>query len=110
MIRQVHQEKAAMLPMCAGCASPCGRNNDYDLSQVWAAGEPVGGLKALLLLAARELGAFAHRSPQGEPFYRTLNTALFAVGEDWDGESLLPVLEKVGQALGDTRLTSHPLL
>lgn len=31
LIDRVEEEKARLIPDCAVCASPCGKNNDYDM-------------------------------------------------------------------------------
>ena len=31
LIDEVHAEKQTLVPNCSTCASPCGRNNDYDI-------------------------------------------------------------------------------
>ncbi|MCI7803772.1 MAG: hydroxylamine reductase, partial [Oscillospiraceae bacterium] len=32
-IELVHKEKSRLIPNCGGCASPCGKNTDYDMSE-----------------------------------------------------------------------------
>ena len=34
-IDRVHREQGRMIPRCAVCASPCGRNEDYNMEQLW---------------------------------------------------------------------------
>lgn len=36
-IEKTHAEKAALIPQCGGCGSPCSRNNDYDMNELWNA-------------------------------------------------------------------------
>ena len=38
-IDRVHREQGRMIPRCAVCASPCGRNEDYNMEQLWQAEE-----------------------------------------------------------------------
>ena len=41
MINRVHAEKERLVPNCSGCASRCGRNDDYDMTLLWNAGEDI---------------------------------------------------------------------
>ena len=50
LIERVHSEKAALVPMCSGCANPCGKNEDYDMTNLWTADEDIRSLKSLILL------------------------------------------------------------
>ena len=34
-ISAVHRAKDALVPQCQSCGAPCGRNDDYDLRQLW---------------------------------------------------------------------------
>ena len=38
-IDRVHREQSGLVPQCAACASPCGKNEDYDMNQLWQAEE-----------------------------------------------------------------------
>ena len=42
-IDRVHREQGRMIPRCAVCASPCGRNEDYNMEQLWQAEENIRG-------------------------------------------------------------------
>ena len=101
LIQCVHQEKESLVPMCSGCASPCGKTSDYDLSQVWMAQEDIRSLKSLILFGIRGVAAYAYHAMvlgyTDEELNRFLGKALFAVGEDWDMEQLLPVVLEVGK-------------
>lgn len=48
-IDRVHREQSGLVPQCAACASPCGKNEDYDMNQLWQAEENIRSLKSLLL-------------------------------------------------------------
>lgn len=101
LIQRVHKKKESLVPMCSGCASPCGKTSDYDLSQVWTAQEDIRSLKSLILFGIRGVAAYAYHAMvlgyTDEELNRFLGKALFAVGEDWDMEQLLPVVLEVGK-------------
>lgn len=88
LIQRAHEEKGKLVPQCAHCASPCGRNND-----------PAPGFMALGAGAVKEkilarMMALAEGTPDragGEK----LALGLFALGEDWDEEWLLKTLNKL---------------
>ena len=101
MIYRVHREKSRLHPDCANCASPCGRNDDYDMVQLWNAQEDIRSLKSLILFGVRGMSAYAHHAMvlgyTDEEVNRFLAKALFAIGEDWGMEELLPVVMEVGE-------------
>lgn len=101
LIERVHEEKQALIPSCAGCASPCGRSDDYDLSLVWQADEDIRSLKSLILFGIRGVAAYAYHAMvlgyTDESLNRFIAKALFTVGEDLDMDQLLPVVLEVGQ-------------
>ena len=101
MIDRVETEKARMAPGCGDCASSCSRTGNYDMEQLWTAQEDIRSLKSLILFGVRGMAAYAyhamvlgHRNEEVEKF---IHKALFAVGEDWDLEQLLPVVLEVGE-------------
>ena len=101
LIRKVHAEKERLAPMCSGCGASCGRNEDYDLSLVWTAQEDIRSLKSLILFGIRGMAAYAYHAMvlgyTDEDLNRFIGKALFAVGEDWNMEQLLPVVMEVGK-------------
>ena len=101
MIDRVETEKARMAPGCGDCASSCSRTGNYDMEQLWTAQEDIRSLKSLILFGVRGMAAYAyhamvlgHRNEEVEKF---IHKALFAVGEDWGLEQLLPVVLEVGE-------------
>ena len=71
------------------------------MEQLWTAQEDIRSLKSLILFGVRGMAAYAyhamvlgHRNEEVEKF---IHKALFAVGEDWDLEQLLPVVLEVGE-------------
>ena len=101
MISRVHAEKSRLVPGCAACAAACGRTGDYDMVQLWDAQEDIRSLKSLILFGVRGMAAYAHHAMvlgyADETVNRFFAKALFAVGEDWDMEQLLPIVMEVGE-------------
>ena len=101
LIGRVHTEKVRLVPDCAVCTSPCGRSNDYDMAQLWNAQEDVRSLKSLILFGVRGMAAYAHHAMvlgyADEEVNRFFAKALFAVGEDWGIDELLPIVMEVGE-------------
>ena len=101
LIRLVHEEKERLVPDCSVCGSPCGRTEDYDLSLLWNSPEDIRSLKSLILFGIRGVGAYAYHAMvlgyTDEELNRFIRKALFAVGEDWGMEELLPVVLEVGK-------------
>lgn len=100
-IETVGQEKAALIPDCAACASPCGRTDEYDMGRLWEADEDIRSLKSLILFGLRGMAAYAYHAMvlghTDEEVNRFFYEGLFAIGEDWGMEELLPIVMKVGE-------------
>ena len=101
LIDRVHEEKARLVPGCSGCGSRCGRNDDYDMNLLWNAQEDIRSLKSLILFGVRGMAAYAHHAMMlgyaDEEVNRFFAKALFAVGEDWGMDELLPIVMEVGE-------------
>ena len=101
LIDRVRAEKARLVPDCAVCASACGRTDDYDMEKLWGAQEDIRSLKSLILFGVRGMAAYAHHAMvlgyTDEEVNRFLAKALFAVGEDWGMDELLPLVLKCGE-------------
>ena len=101
LIGRVHAEKARLAPDCAGCAAPCGRTSDYDMNLLWSADEDIRSLKSLVLFGVRGMAAYAHHAMvlgyTDDEVNRFFAKALFAIGEDWGMEELLPIVMEVGE-------------
>lgn len=122
LLGRVEAEKRKMVPDCFVCASPCGKNNDYDMEQLWSAHEDIRSLKSLILLGIRGIAAYAYHAAvlgyHDETVDRFFYKALTVLGmEDWSMEDLLPVVLEMGEvnltcmALLDrvnTETFSHP--
>ena len=101
LIDRVHEERARLIPNCSGCPSSCGRNDDYDMAQLWTAQEDIRSLKSLILFGARGMAAYAYHAMvlgyTDDDVNRFFAKALFAVGEDWGMDELLPIVMEVGE-------------
>ena len=85
LIDRVEEEKARLIPDCAVCASPCGKNNDYDMEKLWTADEDIRSLKSLILFGIRGMAAYAYHAAvlgyKDEEIHRFLYKALFRILE-----------------------------
>ena len=81
LIDRVKADKIAVSPNCANCASPCGKNDDYDLRRMDAADPAVRAVKERILRGLMACGHQGRMSP-------LVFDALFALAEDWDAETL----------------------
>jgi len=101
LIARVHTEHDRLVPGCSACGSPCGRNADYDMRELWTADEDIRSLKSLILFGIRGMAAYAHHAMvlgyADEELNRFFARALFTVGEELDMEQLLPVVLEVGK-------------
>ena len=62
LIDEVHAEKESLVPSCSTCASPCGRNDDYNMAGLWDADEDIRSLKSLILFGIRGMAAYAYHA------------------------------------------------
>lgn len=100
MIEKVRAEKEKLVPECGCCSSGCGRNDEYDMSMLWDANEDIRSLKSLILFGLRGMAAYAYHAlvlgytddEVNNFFYK----GLFAIGEDWGMDELLPLVTETG--------------
>ena len=101
LLEQVHAEKNRLAPNCASCASSYERTQDYDMRNMWEADEDIRSLKSLILFGIRGIAAYAYHAMAlgyaDEELNRFFCKALFALGEDWGMEELLPIVLEVGK-------------
>ena len=101
LIGEVHAEREKLVPSCSDCEAPCGRNDDYDMSKVWDADEDIRSLKSLILFGIRGVAAYAYHADvlgyNDAKVNEFLSKALFAIGEDWGMDELLPIVLEVGE-------------
>lgn len=69
LIKRVSAEKEKLVPNCAFCASPCGRNHDYDMQNLWTADADIRSLKSLILFGIRGMAAY----PPIRHFWRSIS-------------------------------------
>lgn len=101
MIDRVHAEKQKLVPSCSACGSPCSRNDDCDMNEIWQAQEDIRSLKSLILFGIRGMAAYAYHAmvlgysdrEVNDFFYR----ALFAVGYEESADRLLPLVLETGE-------------
>ena len=55
-------EKRRLVGNCYTCCSPCGRNEDYDLENLWNADEDSRSLRSLILFGIRGVAAYAYHA------------------------------------------------
>lgn len=96
LIERAENEKRKLIPLCYECACPCGRNDNYNMQDLWNAKEDGRSLRIQILSEIREI---AVRMYCGEDIECEVNPffyeALFAVGmDDFGGQELLPIVTK----------------
>ena len=100
-IDRVHREQSGLVPQCAACASPCGKNEDYDMNQLWQAEENIRSLKSLLLFGLRGMAAYAYHAMVLGCTDETVNLffreALVQIGLELTMDELLPEVLKLGE-------------
>lgn len=100
-IELTHAAKDAISPMCASCASPCGKTNDYDLNKIWEANEDIRSLKSLILFGLKGMAAYAYHALMlgfsDEEVNMFFCEALCKVDTEDNMETLLPTVMKVGE-------------
>lgn len=102
LINRVEAEKRKLIPDCYACAASCGKNNDYDMNNLWEADEDVRSLKSLILLGIRGVAAYAYHAAvlgyHNEQVQNFLIKSLIFIGMDEAGmDELLPVVLEVGE-------------
>lgn len=102
MIERVKVEKQKLVPDCSTCGSPCGRNDDFRMEDLWEAEDDIRSLKSLILFSIRGTAAYAYHAMvlgyMDDEVNRFFCEALFKIG--YEGEtvdSLLPVVMKAGE-------------
>ncbi|WP_180952262.1 hydroxylamine reductase [Lachnoclostridium edouardi] len=100
LIDRINQEKREIAPGCVSCPSPCANGDQYSMDQIWSADEDIRSLKSLILFGIRGMAAYAYHAmvlgytdPEVNQFFYK---ALFALGENWGMDQLLPVVMETG--------------
>lgn len=98
-IEALHKEKWKLIPRCLGCASPCGRNNDFDFKEL--DGMQNSRLKYVLLSRLFYTTPFFAVSYENSFVSREvmefLYKAFFFIGYDCEEKSLISLLEELGE-------------
>lgn len=99
IIEELKKNKLLLTPDCAMCGM-CTRTHDYQMESFWNDTKETRSLKFLLLLGLQTLATFAHESMLLGKENKKINDffykGMFAFGEDWSFEYLLPVLKELG--------------
>lgn len=97
----VHREREALVPLCSGCASSCGRNDDYDMADLWEEQEDIRSLKSLILFGLRGMAAYAYHAmvlgysdPEVNRFFYE---GMASIGYDLPQDKLLAMALKLGE-------------
>ena len=93
-------ERARLVPECYSCTASCGRNDNYDMKNMWTAHESIRSSKSRILSGIREL---AKKISLADPIDTSNNAiydlffrALFTIGmDDWSAEEFLPIIEEI---------------
>ena len=101
-ILRVKKEMQRLAPGCASCLSACGKNDAYDMNEVWQAQEDIRSLKSLILFGIRGMAAYAYHAKvlgyQDDEVNRFFYKALYYVGmKDAKEEEQLAVVLEVGE-------------
>lgn len=100
-IELTHQAKEKLTPMCTACASPCGKNDDYDIAQIWDADEDIRSLKSLILFGLKGMAAYAYHALMLGFSDKEVNMffceGLCKISTENTMEALLPTVMKVGE-------------
>lgn len=101
MMKKVREEKEKLVQSCSRCQTPCGKNDEYDMNDLWNDNEDIRSLKSLILFGIRGMAAYAYHAKvlgySDEEVNRFFCEALFMIGYGDSLETLLPVVLKVGE-------------
>lgn len=101
MIKKVRAEKEKLVSSCSRCQTPCGKNDEYDMNELWNENEDIRSLKSLILFGIRGMAAYAYHARvlgySDEEVNKFFCEALFMIGYGDSLETLLPVVLKVGE-------------
>lgn len=90
MLQSIHAEKRRLIPGCFDCAMPCGKNNDYDMSQFEKGPQDVLALKKELLSGICQLARTSQ--PPMDFIYK----ALIVLGiDEYSADDMQPVLTEL---------------
>ena len=85
----------------SGAAASLQDTDDYNLGLLWDMDPDIRSLKSLILFGIRGMAAYAYHAMvlgyENAEVNQFFSKALFALGEDWDMELLLPIVMEVGK-------------
>ncbi len=100
MLEDIRKEQAKIVPQCGNCLAACGRNDSFDMAEIWQADEDIRSLKSLILFGIRGMAAYAHHALvlgyEDEEINQFFAKALFCLGDDCGIDQLLPLTLEVG--------------
>ncbi|MGL5259323.1 MAG: hydroxylamine reductase [Lachnospiraceae bacterium] len=100
LIEQIQKEKAKLIPKCMECASPCSKNEPYDMKRLWEDDEDIRSLKSLILFGIRGMAAYAHHAyilgKSDEIVNNFFYKALFCIGDDRESSDLFDLIMELG--------------
>ena len=97
-IEALHKEKWKLIPRCQECASPCRRNNDFNLIELSQMQN--SRLKYILLsglLYTASFSEIAECSPTPCEIVEFFYKAFFFIGYDCDEKSLIILFQELGK-------------
>lgn len=104
LIQDVRSKKKLLVPECSKCQAPCGRNDEYDMQNMWNAKEDIRSLKISVLEKINRIAMWVcHAGEAGanEKINNTLCEALFMIGYAENTEMLLPTIKKIDEISED---------
>ena len=104
LIQDVRSKKKLLVPECSKCQTPCGRNDEYDMQNMWNAKEDIRGLKISVLEKIHRIAmcmcSVGETGTNGK-INNTLSEALFMIGYAENTEMLLPTIKKIDEISED---------
>lgn len=98
---RVRRQKNRLSPKCSACGTPCGKTDDYDISEIWNGDEDIRSLKSMILFGIRGMAAYAYHAEvlglSDSEVNEFFAKALFSLGEELTVEELLNIALQVGE-------------
>ncbi len=100
-IKAAHREKAKLTDKYIASSKDFVHFEDYNMEDMWQANEDIRSLKSLILFGLRGMAAYAYHSLMlgysNDEVNNFFYKGLYAIGEDWGMDRLLPVVLKTGR-------------
>ena len=97
-IENLRSEKRKLVPQCFECAEPCGRNNDFDISETTESETNLSCAKFTLLTELLSLEPLLRHHQNGMLFERAMDfiyKGFFYMGYDCDTKSVWTMLNEI---------------